>query len=67
MLDAARAEGDVTRRKALYVQADTILRADLPTLPLYHPKWFFASRKSVTGLNVYPDGLLRLRGMKPAS
>ena len=67
VLDAARAEGDTAKRKALYVQADTILRADLPTLPLYHPKWFFASRKSVTGLQVYPDGLLRPRGMKPAS
>lgn len=66
VLDAARAEGDVDRRKALYVQADTILRADLPTLPIYHPKWFFAARKSVTGLEVYPDGLLRLQGMKPA-
>ena len=66
LLDTARAEADATRRKQLYVQADTILRADLPTLPLYHPKWFFAARKSVSGLEVYPDGLLRLRGVKPA-
>lgn len=65
-LDAARAEGDKAKRKALYSQADTILRADLPTLPMYHPKWFFAARKTVTGLEVYPDGLLRLRGVKPA-
>jgi peptide/nickel transport system substrate-binding protein len=66
VLDAARAEGDVARRKAFYTQADTILRTDLPTVPMYHPKWFFAARRSVAGLQVYPDGLLRLRGVKPA-
>ena len=66
VLNAARAEGDTARRAALYEQATGIYLADLPTIPLYHPNWFFAARKAVTGLSVYPDGLLRLRGVKPA-
>ena len=67
VLNAARAENDTTRRAALYEQATGLYLADLPTIPLYHPKWFFAARKTVAGLSVYPDGLLRLRGVKPAS
>ena len=67
MLNEARAEGDTARRKALYEKATGIYLSDLPTVPIYHPNWFFAARATVDGVAVYPDGLLRLRGVKPAS
>jgi peptide/nickel transport system substrate-binding protein len=65
-LDAARAESDFAKRAALYEKATGLYLADLPTIPLYHPNWFFAARKTIEGLSVYPDGLLRLAGVKPA-
>ena len=44
-----------------------IYLTDLPTIPIYHPNWFFAARGTVDGIKVYPDGLLRLKGVKPTS
>lgn len=67
VLNAARAEGDVAKRKQLYDKATGIYLADLPTIPIYHPNWFFAARAKVDGVVVYPDGLLRLKDVKPAS
>lgn len=66
VLNAARAEGDIPKRKALYAKATGMYLTDLPTIPIYHPNWFFAARAAVEGLAVYPDGLLRLKGVKPA-
>ncbi|WP_342364406.1 ABC transporter substrate-binding protein [Terrarubrum flagellatum] len=66
VLNQARAEGDIARRKALYEKATAIYLTDLPSIPLYHPNWYFAARAAVAGINVYPDGLLRLKGVKPA-
>jgi peptide/nickel transport system substrate-binding protein len=65
VLNAARSEAEVAKRKALYEKATGIYLADLPTIPIYHPNWFFAARASVEGLKIYPDGLLRLKGVKP--
>lgn len=66
VLGEARKTFDETKRKALYDEATKMYLADLPTIPLYHPNWFFAAAKSVEGVDIYPDGLLRLRGVKPA-
>ena len=66
VLNAARAEGVVAKRKQLYDKATGIYLADLPTIPIYHPNWYFAARANVDGVKVYPDGLLRLEGVKPA-
>ncbi len=65
-LNEARAEGNVDKRKQLYAKATGIYLADLPTIPIYHPNWIFAARANVDGIQVYPDGLLRLKGVKPA-
>jgi peptide/nickel transport system substrate-binding protein len=65
VLDAARAEGDVAKRKALYEKATGIYLTDLSSLPLYHPNWFFAASAKVDGITVLPDGLLRLRDVRP--
>jgi peptide/nickel transport system substrate-binding protein len=65
VLNAARSEADIQKRKALYEKATGIYLADLPTIPMYHPNWFFAARGTVDGIKVYPDGLLRLKDVKP--
>jgi peptide/nickel transport system substrate-binding protein len=66
VLDTARAETDTAKRRALYEQATGIYLHDLPTVPMYHPNWFFAARANVEGIRVYPDGLLRLENVRPA-
>jgi peptide/nickel transport system substrate-binding protein len=66
VLFAARGEADEAKRKALYAKATDITLTALSSIPLYHPNWFFAARKSVTGIVMVPDGLLRLVGVKPA-
>ncbi len=65
-LVAARQTSDEAARKQLYEKAADIYLNDLPTIPLYHPNWFYASRADVAGITIYPDGILRLTGVKPA-
>jgi peptide/nickel transport system substrate-binding protein len=67
ILIEARGEADEAKRKALYAKATDIYLAALPSIPLYHPNWFFAARKSVGGIVMVPDGLLRLTGVKPVN
>ena len=67
VLVQARGEADEAKRKALYDKATSMYLDALSSIPLYHPNWFFAARKSVTGVVMVPDGLLRLVGVKPAS
>ncbi|MBR1267709.1 ABC transporter substrate-binding protein [Bradyrhizobium sp. AUGA SZCCT0222] len=67
ILTEARGEADEAKRKALYVKATDIYLTALSSIPLYHPNWFFAARKSVGGIVMVPDGLLRLTGVKPAN
>ena len=67
ILTEARGEADEAKRKALYAKATGIYLSALSSIPLYHPNWFFAGRKAVAGVQMYPDGLLRLNGLKPAN
>ena len=67
LLIAARAKSDQQKRYDLYKQATQIIIDQRPTIPLYHATWLFGARKDVTGITLYPDGLLRPTGMKPAS
>ena len=67
VLTQARAEADESKRAALYESATGIYLKALSSIPIYHPNWFFAARKAVTGVTMYPDGLLRLSGLKPAN
>ena len=50
----------------IYGTINTDLTA-LSSIPLHHPNWFFAARKSVGGIVMVPDGLLRLVGVKPVN
>jgi peptide/nickel transport system substrate-binding protein len=66
ILLAGRKEADVEKRKALYEQATDLYLSDLPTIPLYHSNWFYAAQAGIEGITIYPDGILRLTGVKPA-
>jgi peptide/nickel transport system substrate-binding protein len=63
---AARKETDEAKRKELYEKATGIYLSDLPTIPLYHPNWFYVARADIGGITIYPDGILRFTGVKPA-
>lgn len=65
VLMQARGEADESKRKALYAKATEITLGARSSIPLYHPNWFFAARKSVGGIVMVPDGLLRPTGLKP--
>lgn len=60
-----RQELDTEARKAIYEKAADIYLNDRPTIPLYHSTWFYGARASVDGIVIYPDGLLRVTGVKP--
>ncbi|GHA29861.1 ABC transporter substrate-binding protein [Devosia pacifica] len=66
VLIAARQELDTEARQALYTEAAEIYLTDRPTIPLYHPTWFYGARAEVEGIDIYPDGILRVTGVKPA-
>jgi peptide/nickel transport system substrate-binding protein len=67
ILNQARGEADEAKRKALYAKATDIYLTALSSIPLHHPNWFFAARKSVGGIVMVPDGLLRLVGVRPVN
>lgn len=67
ILDKARREVNQDQRIALYGQATDILLKDLPTIPLYHSSWFYGAQAGIDGIKIYPDGLLRITGVKPKS
>jgi peptide/nickel transport system substrate-binding protein len=59
LIDQARAEPDVAARRDLYGQVITQLNQDLPIIYLYRQKNFTGVARSVVGVQVYGDGLLR--------
>lgn len=66
VLLAGRTELDLDARIKLYEEVADIYLSDLPTIPLYHPTWFYAAQSDVTGVSIFPDGILRVTGLKPA-
>jgi peptide/nickel transport system substrate-binding protein len=67
-LDAVLAEArklpDPEVRKAKYRDAIAILLKDLPIVYLYHAKWQFAGSAKLKGFRAYPDGIIRLDGVR---
>jgi peptide/nickel transport system substrate-binding protein len=61
MLDDARATDDVNKRKDLYGQVIKQLHEDAPLIYLYRQKNFTGVAKSMVGVEVFGDGLLRFR------
>ena len=64
LLNAARATNDMDERRAIYAEAQEILMVDLPIIYLYHQTWLWALRNEVTGFEGYPDGMIRLAGVR---
>jgi len=64
ILAKARQSTDDKERVNLYEQAAGIYLADVPHIVLYHYKSIWAARKSIDGFVPYPDGLIRIQGIK---
>ncbi|MCW4117084.1 ABC transporter substrate-binding protein [Aurantimonas sp. MSK8Z-1] len=64
ILAKARQSTDEAERKSLYDKAVDIYLTDLPHIILYHYTSLYALRSAVTGFVPYPDGLVRLQGVK---
>ncbi len=64
LLDSARATVVTEERKALYDEARDILVDEAPLVYLYHPTWIWALREEVSGFVPYPDGRIRLQGVR---
>jgi peptide/nickel transport system substrate-binding protein len=64
LLTKARQTPDPADRKKLYDQATEHLLRDLPRLHLWHRRVFTGYSAKVTGFTPYPDGIIRLRGLK---
>ena len=64
LLNEARQATDTAVRKAKYDEAGKILAADLPIIYLYHQTWLWAMSSKVSGFKPYPDGMIRLAGVK---
>ena len=63
LLDDARLETDVGRRRDIYAQAWTIQREDMPLAYLYIGKNVVGMQRRLDGFQQVPDGLIRVRGM----
>lgn len=64
LLNSARAVNDFQSRKAFYDDAQDILQEESPIVYLYHPTWLWAMRSGVEGFTPYPDGMIRLEGVR---
>ena len=63
LLDAARVESDVAKRREIYGKVWDIQRQDMPLVYLYSTKNIVGMKKSLEGFQQVPDGLIRVRGM----
>lgn len=59
LIEAARASSDLAERQELYGELHSIVRQDVPIIYLYRQKNLTGVADTVTGVEVYGDGLLR--------
>lgn len=64
LVTKARQTPDPAERKKLYDAATEHLLRDLPRLHLWHRRVFTGYSARITGFTPYPDGIIRLRGLK---
>ena len=64
LVTKARQTPDPAQRKKLYDQATEYLIRDMPRLHLWHRRVFTGYSAKVTGFTPYPDGIIRLQGLK---
>jgi peptide/nickel transport system substrate-binding protein len=63
LLNEARTINDEAQRKALYDEAQAILREEMPILYLFYLPWPFVHQAAIKGFTAYPDGMIRLAGV----
>jgi peptide/nickel transport system substrate-binding protein len=64
LVTRARHVADPAERKKLYDQATEILARDVPSIHLWHRRVFTGFSARVQGFTPYPDGIIRLKGLK---
>jgi peptide/nickel transport system substrate-binding protein len=64
LLTRARSTTVTSERAELYRKAAALYLADRPHLFLYHFKWFWGASEKVDGFLPYPDGIIRLQGLR---
>ena len=64
LLLKARHVADPAERKKLYDQATEILLRDMPRIHLWHRRVFTGFNGKVQGFTPYPDGIIRLKGLR---
>ncbi|WP_306005412.1 ABC transporter substrate-binding protein [Aquicoccus porphyridii] len=64
LLNTARTSNDQQVRKESYNAARAILNDEAPIVYLYHQTWIWALDSAISGFTPYPDGMIRLKGMK---
>ena len=64
LLLKARHVADPAERKKLYDQATEIILRDMPRIHLWHRRVFTGLSGKVQGFTPYPDGIIRLKGLK---
>ena len=63
LLDQARAESDIGKRKALYVQVTRLAAEDAPYTWLHHDAEIKVWADHVKGFEHISDGMLRMKGV----
>jgi peptide/nickel transport system substrate-binding protein len=66
-LKNARSTPVEAERIKFYNEASTVYLTDRPHLFLYHPKWLWGTSAKVDGFQPYPDGIIRVQGLKLGS
>jgi peptide/nickel transport system substrate-binding protein len=64
LVSKARHVAEPAERKKLYDQATEILVREMPSLHLWHRRVFTGYSGKVQGFTPYPDGIIRVKGLK---
>jgi peptide/nickel transport system substrate-binding protein len=64
LLDKARTVGSLAERKSIYEAAAPAILAGGSVMYLYHRTLLFAHSNRLDGFRVYPDGLIRVTGLR---
>jgi peptide/nickel transport system substrate-binding protein len=64
LVDLTRTVSEPSERKKFYDQVADLTLKDLPIIYLYHRQWFWAYTNKLGGLREYPDGMIRVHGLK---
>lgn len=63
-MNAARTTYDLAERRKFYDNAQKIMQEELPIIYLLNWNWPYALAKKIDEFVAYPDGIIRLNGMK---